>query len=238
GAEQQRLAAAPTANAEAYQAYLQGREYSTRPGFVGQNYEIGQQLFERALALDSGFALAHAALSQVHGRLYSLRLDPSPARFARQREEAEAALRLAPSLPQAHLAMAGVYRAQYDLQLELGELAIALKGLPADAELWSLTGAVHRRLGKWSEAISRAAGPAERKSVLRSRDQFHLDAPLRRGGARVRPCLESCSRLSHCRSREGVDLRPLGGPARYVAAGSAAPAERCSASELRDESRA
>jgi len=153
GAEQQRLAAAPTANAEAYQAYLQGREYSTRPGFVGQNYEIGQQLFERALALDSGFALAHAALSQVHGRLYSLRLDPSPARFARQREEAEAALRLAPSLPQAHLAMAGVYRAQYDLQLELGELAIALKGLPADAELWSLAGAVHRRLGKWSEAI-------------------------------------------------------------------------------------
>jgi serine/threonine-protein kinase len=159
--EQQRLTAAPTANPEAYRLYLQGREYWTRPGFVGQNYEIAQQLFEQALTLDSSFALARAALSQVHGRLYSLRLDPSPARFARQREEAEAALRLAPSLPQAHLAMAGVYNANHDLQPAVKELAIALKGLPADAELWLLAGAVQGRLGNWSEAIVAYNGAAQ-----------------------------------------------------------------------------
>ena len=104
-AEQQRLAAVPTANAEAYRLYLQGREYLIRPGFLRRNEEIAQQLFETALARDPGFALAHAALSEVHGRMFWFRYDPSPARAARQRAEAEAALRLAPELPQAHVAM-------------------------------------------------------------------------------------------------------------------------------------
>ena len=104
-----RLAAAPTANAEAYRLYLQGREYCDSLGYLRQNIETAQQLFERALALDPNFALAHAALSQVHGRMYWFRYDPSAARAARQREEAEAALRLAPDLPQAHIAMGFAY---------------------------------------------------------------------------------------------------------------------------------
>ena len=153
GAERRGLAEASTANAEAYRLYLQGREYWIRPGFLRQNYEIAQQLFERALALDPGFALAHAALSQVHGRLYSFRLDPSPVRLARQREEAEAALWLAPKLPQAHLAMAGAHFARRDLQRALEENTIALEALPNDAGVWAQRGSMHLALGHWSEAI-------------------------------------------------------------------------------------
>src|SRR3989338_3476592 len=103
--ERQGLAAGPAAHAEAYRLYLQGREYRTRPGQLRQNDEIAQQLFERALAVDPDFALAHAELSQVHGAMYFWQYDRSPARAARQRQEAEAALRLVPDLPQAHLAM-------------------------------------------------------------------------------------------------------------------------------------
>ena len=153
-AEQGRLTAVPTANAEAYRLYMQGREYFIRPGYLRQNLETAQQLYERALALDPGFALAHAALSEVHGTMYWFRYDPSPARAARKREEAEAALRLAPDLPQAHIAIGlAHYWGRRDWQRALDEFAIALRDLPNDARLWELIGYAHRRLGNWDKVF-------------------------------------------------------------------------------------
>ncbi len=153
--EQGRIAAPPTANAEAYRLYLQGRDYWTRPGYVRQNCEIAQRLYERSLGLDRDFALAHAELSQVHGQMYWLRYDPSPARAARQREEAESAMRLAPNLPQAHIAMGLVhYWGRRDYRRALDEFAIGLEGLPNDADVWLWKGAIHRRLGNWNEVLA------------------------------------------------------------------------------------
>ena len=153
--EQAGLAAAPTENAEAYRLYLQGREYLARPGYFRQNWEIAQQLYERALELDPQFALAHAALSQVHGAMYWWRYDPSAARAALQREQAEAALRLAPALPQAHAAMGlSHYWGRREYRRALDEFAIALKGLPNDAELWWRIGSVNRRVGNWKDLFA------------------------------------------------------------------------------------
>ena len=150
--EQQRLAEAPTVDAEAYRLYLQGRDYWNRPGYLRQNLESAQQLFEGALALDWGFALAHAALSEVHGRMYWFSDDHSPALAARQREEAEAALRLAPDLPQAHIAMGMAHHyGRVDRLRALEEFTIALKRVPNDADVWERLGYAHRRLGNWNE---------------------------------------------------------------------------------------
>ena len=155
GAEAGAIAAAPTANPEAYRLYLQGLEYLRRPGYLRKDVESAQQLFERSLALDQSFALAHAALSETYGRVYWWGYDPSPARAARQREEAEAALRMAPALPQAHAAMGlAYYWGRRDYQRALDEFAIALKGLPGDVVLVADVGYVHRRLGNWSEALA------------------------------------------------------------------------------------
>ncbi|MFH0992502.1 MAG: protein kinase [bacterium] len=152
--EQERITSIPTANAEAYRFYLQGCEYYARPGYVKENMDIAQHMFERALALDSGFALAHAALSVVHSRKYFLRADPTPLRATRMREEAEATLRLAPDLPQAHIAMGRVHYAHRDWRKALEEFTIALKGLPNDGTLWSAIGYAQRRLGNWNEALA------------------------------------------------------------------------------------
>ena len=150
--ERQGLSESPTANEETYRLYLQGREYQTRPGFLRPNVEIAQQLYERALALDPDFALAHAALSEAHGTMYWFGYDPVPARAARQRVEAEAALRLAPGLPQAHGAMGWAhYWGRRDYRRALEEFAIARQGLPNDARLAASIGYVHRRLGNWDE---------------------------------------------------------------------------------------
>jgi serine/threonine-protein kinase len=151
GADERReIAAAPTEDPEAYHLYIQGDSYRQRPGFQRQNFEVAQQLYERALARDPKFALAHAALSETHGHLYFQRFDPTAGRAARQREEAQKALCLAPDLPQAHAAMGRVYYwGEQDYGKALQEFEIALRGMPNDAELWNTIGAVHRRLGDW-----------------------------------------------------------------------------------------
>ncbi len=160
--ERHRLAAAPTENAEAYRFYLQGRGYHNRATVARQNLEFAEQLYERALALDPDFALAHAALSHVHGAMYWYKYDPSPARATRQREEAETALRLAADLPEAHVAMGlAHYWGRRDYRRALEEFAIALKALPNDDGLWARIGYVHRRLGNWDEALKAQARAAE-----------------------------------------------------------------------------
>ena len=148
------LAAGPTSNAEAYERYLAGHEFWTRPGRERRNLEAAQRLFEQALALDPSFALAHATLSELHGRMYSDRYDPSPARAASQEREAMAALRLAPDLPEAHVAMGLVhYWGRREYRAALAEFDRARPSLPNDALLKLYEGYVHRRLGDWDNVI-------------------------------------------------------------------------------------
>jgi TolB-like protein/tRNA A-37 threonylcarbamoyl transferase component Bud32/Flp pilus assembly protein TadD len=152
--EQGRISTAPTLVADAYRLYLEGLEYARRPGWLESNYERAEALFEQAVARDSSFALAHAALSVVHWQMYWFRYDASPLRAARQREEAEAALRLAPGLPQAHIAMGLVHYTGRDWQSALDQYAIALTGLPNDAEVLSRMGYAQRRLGHWEDVLA------------------------------------------------------------------------------------
>ena len=155
GSERREMSEAPTTNAHAYQLYLQGWEYFRRPGTFRQNWEAAQALLERAVAADSDFALARAALSQVHGHMYWMAYDPRAERLALQLEQAEAALGLAPDLPQAHLAMGlAHYYGRNDFRRALTELEVALRGLPNDADLVTILGAVHRRLGNWDQAVA------------------------------------------------------------------------------------
>jgi eukaryotic-like serine/threonine-protein kinase len=154
GTERDAIAAAPTANAEAYRMYLQAREYQRRPGRLRADAEAAIQLLDRAVALDPQFALAHAAIAESHGVMFWFRYDPSSERAARQRTSAETALRLAPDLPQAHWAIGmSHYWGRRDYRRALDELAIAAQSLN-DSELISHIGAVHRRLGNWTEVFA------------------------------------------------------------------------------------
>jgi serine/threonine-protein kinase len=154
-AESQGMAESPTANAEAYRLYLQGREFFIRPARLRQDYEIAQQLYERAVTLDPGFALAHAALAEVHGVMLILRYDVSPERLARVIAEASTAIRLAPDLPKAHEAMGMAHGlGDEDYRRGLEALQRAAEGLPNDARLRQKIGFVNRMLGRWDDAIA------------------------------------------------------------------------------------
>jgi serine/threonine-protein kinase len=165
--EQRGLAEAPTNDPEAYQLYLQGREYLLRPGLLRSHYEIAQNRLEQAVALDPSFALARASLSVVHGRMYWFRHDPRPTRAAMQLREALEAVRLAPELPEAHYALGlAHYWGRRDYGEALKEFSIAEKSRPNDAELIAAIAFVHRRLGNWAEVVA----AFERAAQLSPRD--------------------------------------------------------------------
>ena len=149
------IAAPPTQVAGAYEFYLQGLAYQRRPGFLLENFRTAQQLYERALALDSGFALAHAALASVHVSMHKLRYDLSPSRLDLAQREADVALRLVPGLPQAHLAAAGVlYHRGGKYREALDQVKLGLRGAPNDPELWAWMGVVQLSLGSWDSAVA------------------------------------------------------------------------------------
>jgi serine/threonine-protein kinase len=160
------IEAVPTQNAEAYQFYLQGVEYDRRPGFLPENLLVAQQLYERALALDSSFALAHAAVSYVHAVMYKWGYDLSTTRLELAQREADEALRLAPGLPKAHLALGvldharaihhaqGMYHARGTYRAALDQFSLALQRTPNDPDVWHWIGVVHRNLGNWDSAFA------------------------------------------------------------------------------------
>lgn len=66
--EQQALSAKPTENLQAYDLYLRGRNYARRVG--RQDLQFALQMYENAVALDPGFALAHAGVANVCAQYY------------------------------------------------------------------------------------------------------------------------------------------------------------------------
>ena len=118
----------------------------------------------QAVALDPGFAIAHARVASTLGLLYRFR-GPSDELKERARAEAREALRLQPDLGEAHLAQGlYYYRIERDFARALPELEIARRLLPNDTEAESTLAYIYRRQGRWREA---RAG-LERRSVPRS----------------------------------------------------------------------
>jgi TolB-like protein len=102
--DEARLAALPTANTEAYEEYLNGRfRWSTRSV---QGLEMAMGHFQRAIDLDSTFALAYSGLADCHTVLpyYSADVNPSEM-FRRGEEAAQEAIRLDPELAEAHASL-------------------------------------------------------------------------------------------------------------------------------------
>jgi len=114
---QVKLAAEPTEprrhtpNLPAYEAFLKARYYMAKltPASVAR----GKGFLEQAIALDSGFALAHCELGVYFVRYAILGLLPPRDAFPQARSAAQRALDLDAALPEAH-AMLGMVAAAYD----------------------------------------------------------------------------------------------------------------------------
>jgi DNA-binding SARP family transcriptional activator/TolB-like protein/Flp pilus assembly protein TadD len=152
--ERRLIAAHPTNDANAYDYYLRGRYYDLG-GFDQNATRVAQEMYERAIALDTGFALAYARLSQIHSQSYWFYYDRNSRRLTLARQAAERAAALQPGLPEAHLAL-GYYHYWGRLAYEdaIAEFRQAQRLGLTGAEVFLGIANVQRRQGKFDEALS------------------------------------------------------------------------------------
>jgi tetratricopeptide (TPR) repeat protein len=156
GQEEQVIAAKPTDNPEAYDAYLRGLAYTLKAGNIAPNALGAQKYFREAVRLDAKFALAWALLSNVEARGYlSATLQPTVALREEARQAAETALTLQPNLGEAVLAK-GYYHysclKDYDAAVRYFEQARPL--LPNSSLIPQSLAYVTRRRGQWDQSES------------------------------------------------------------------------------------
>src|SRR5437773_953970 len=156
GQEEQVIAAKPTDNPEAYDAYLRSLAYTLKTQNTPGNYLAGQKYLKEAVRLDPKFALSWALLSYVEARGYlTLTLQPTVALREEARQAAETALGLQPNLGEAMLAKGYYLYAclkDYDTAVRYFEQARQL--LPNSTRIPELLAYVTRRRGQWDQSES------------------------------------------------------------------------------------
>src|SRR5262245_7127576 len=159
GSEEQALAAKPTNNPEAYDAYLRGLAFEARSSnafLIGDLAEKATSFYERAVELDPKFAVAWARLSRADALLYFNRNDTASAtRGDAAKHALENAQKLEPNSHETLLAL-GYY--QYWVLGDYGAAKTTFgrvtKIVPGNSELQMALGYVARRQGNWDQSIA------------------------------------------------------------------------------------
>jgi TolB-like protein/Flp pilus assembly protein TadD len=156
GQEEQVIAAKPTDNPEAYDAYLRGLAYTLKAGATPATTLAAQKYLREAVRLDPKFALSWALLSSVDARGYrTMFLQPTAALREEARQAAETALTLQPNLGEAILAKGYYHYAclkDYDTAVRYFEQARQF--LPNNSRVPESLAYVTRRQGRWERSGS------------------------------------------------------------------------------------
>jgi serine/threonine protein kinase/Flp pilus assembly protein TadD len=155
GEEAQLIAAKPTDDPQAYDAYLRGLAYTLRSGgFEPRNIIPARQHLKEAVQIDPKFALGWSLLSSVDSAGYITGTLP---RTVALRDEAHlaaaTALKLQPNLGEAVSAKGFyhyVFLQDYDMASRYFEQASRL--LPNDSQVPEALAFVERRRGRWEES--------------------------------------------------------------------------------------
>ena len=155
GREEQALAAKPTNNPQAYDAYLRGLAFEARSNYSSDALFKAIEFYDLAVRIDPNFALAWARLSGVHALLYSNRRDTTAARRDAAKEALENAQKLQPNTPET-LLFTGYYQywVLHDYGLAKATFARVSKMLPGNSEVLYALGAIARSEGHWDESIA------------------------------------------------------------------------------------
>src|SRR5438270_861430 len=167
GQEARVVAAKPTDNDGAYDAYLRGLAYTNKPAVMATD---ARKYLKEAVELDPNFALAWALLSYVDSNGYrTLNLPSTEATRAEARQAAERALTLRPDLGEGLFAK-GYYHysclKEYDVATSYLEQARRL--LPNNSLVPQSLAFICRRRGQWqqSEAYFNEAEQLDPRNAL------------------------------------------------------------------------
>jgi serine/threonine-protein kinase len=146
------VAAAPTANVAAYDAYLRGLAYAAHDVATRAGRRAAAAEFERAVALDPRFAAAHAQLARVY--VVEHNYSGTPGVMERARASAARALALDSASVEARLAQAQVLAWTGDGEGAYRVLQAAERAAPNDAEVALALGNVVWQLERDADAIA------------------------------------------------------------------------------------
>src|SRR5256886_9022660 len=156
GREEQVIAAKPTDNPEAYDAYLRGLAYRLKTVNTPANWLGAQKYLREAVRLDPKFALSWALLSYVEADGYlTLTLQPTVALREEARQAAETAPALQPNLGEAVVAKGYYHYAclkDYDTAVRYFEQARQF--LPNSSQIPESLAYFARRRGQWDRSES------------------------------------------------------------------------------------
>jgi TolB-like protein/Tfp pilus assembly protein PilF len=155
GGEEQALAANPTNNPEAYDAYLRGLAFEARSNYSSDALFKAIDFYDLAVRLDPNFALAWARLSGAHALLYFNRGDTTAARRNAAKGALENAQKLQPNSPETLLFL-GYYQywVLHDYGLAKATFGRVSKMLPGNSEVSYALAAIARREGHWAESVA------------------------------------------------------------------------------------
>jgi TolB-like protein/Flp pilus assembly protein TadD len=142
------IAKKPTENLDAYAFYLRGRDYFYR--YTRDDNERAIELFQKALAIDSGYALAYAGLGDAYERRYYYDFPPSWVDSAAA--VSRRALELDPNLAEGYKALGSALQTRGEVRaaLDLYQKAVSLN--PNYAAAVNNIGFVSWSLGSYDEA--------------------------------------------------------------------------------------
>jgi len=159
----------PTENREAYTAYLRALEYDRLPENNTDNFKLAILMYQRAIELDSNFALAWAGLSFINYRYFTA-FDRSDKRLSDTRVAADQSLRIDPHLAEGHIALAAALSCNWQYDSALVELDLAEKYRPSLARIYTLRAPIMEAMSGFTEASL--------KEVLRAEQLDPLDGWL------------------------------------------------------------
>ncbi len=150
--EKTRLASSRPVNPAAHEAYLKGRYWQLK--FNEEGFRKASELYDRAVALDPGYALAWAGIAENLSGNADLYL-PSSEAYSKARPAAEKALQLDESLSEAHTSL-GLIKAYFDWDWRGAEahLVRAIELNPGSAWARDWYGWFLATLGRFDESIS------------------------------------------------------------------------------------
>src|SRR5437773_1645876 len=154
GQEAEVIAAKPTDNPQAYDAYLRGLAYTLKTGFTPANSLGAQSYLKEAVRLDPKFALGWALLSYINASGYLTQsLQPTVALREDARQAAETAITLQPNLGEAVLAKGFYhYACLKDYETAVTYLEQAFRLLPNNSRIPQALAYVERRRGNWDKS--------------------------------------------------------------------------------------
>ena len=153
GKEKRELAARPTKNPDAYDAYLRGLAFEGGVHDFRTSLLKSIEAFENAVRLDPEFAIAWAHLCRQNGLAFINNVGQAPERREAARKALDMAIKFGPELVETQLAKAYYkYYCERDYEGAKAQLESIRRQYPNNAVVSEFLGGIARRQGEWEQS--------------------------------------------------------------------------------------